>query len=395
MPIRSGCQRAIRASATWALALLVVAAAAGAQGLDGLLSADGWVPQPGERAQLALDLDGHATEFRLLKQYEGTSIVFAVRDRASGRDAAVVKTNSLSTNVSAEIYAWRLAVVLGCHGVVAPVSPVTLSGRSLAKLRDLLAGVSYGTSRKEDARREGLDELDRFVAARRGQPGAIKPWLDCFILNRRLGTRELLAATDAAAWLRADGPLPGDGIVAVSQVSALQEPKGIHLGRLPARRLAADLADIMLLDALMGQDDRFAGGNLHVWRDGGERRRVGGAPDMPLWDLGEVRLLALDNGAALRPGPNTGLQDLRGGLHPGVRVERFDRRVVGRLRELRRQTAGADSARVWERLGLTGKRAELAARRLDEVLAHLDGLEAAVGEQIWLPDPEFRDRRWP
>ena len=75
-----------------------------------------------------------------------------------GRDVAVVKTNSLSTNVSAEIYAWRLAVVLGFPEVVAPVSPVTLSGRSLAKLRDLLAGVSYGASRKEDARREVLAE---------------------------------------------------------------------------------------------------------------------------------------------------------------------------------------------------------------------------------------------
>ena len=395
MPIRSVCLRAIRAGATCAFALLAVAVAAGAQGLDGLLSAGTWVPQPGERAQLALDLDGRATEFRLLKHHEGTSILFAVRDRASGRDVAVVKTNSLSTNVGAEIYAWRLAVVLGCPEVVAPVSPVTLSGRSLAKLRDLLAGVSYGESRKEDARREVLVELDRVLAEGRGLPGAIKPWLDCFVQNRRLGTRDLLAETDAAAWLRADGPLPGDGTVALSQVSELQEPRGVHFGRIPARRLAADLADIMLLDALMGQDDRFAGGNLHFWRDGGERRREGGRSVMPLWDLGEVRLLALDNGAALRPGANTGLRELRGEIHPGVRVDRYDRGVVARLRELRRQTAVADSARVWEILGLAGKRADLAARRLAEVLDHLDGLAAARGEDLWLPDAALRDRRWP
>lgn len=395
MPTRRGCLRAIRASAACACALLAVATVAAAQGLDGLLSAGYWVPQPGERAQLALDLDGHATEFRLLKQHEGTSILFAVRDRATGRDVAVVKTNSLSTNVSAEIYAWRLAVVLGCPGVVAPASPVTLSGRSLAKLRELLAGASYGGTRKEDARREVLAELDRALAAGRGLPGAIKPWLGCFVQSRRLGTRELLAETDAASWLRAGGPPPGDGTVALSQVSELQEPRGVHLGRIAARRLAADLADVLLLDALMGQDDRFAGGNLHFWCDGGERRRqdVGSAP--PLWDLGEVRLLALDNGAALRPGANTALRDLRGEIHPGVRAERFDRRVVDRLRELRRQTAGADAARVWEILGLAGKRAEVASRRLDEVLAHLDGLTAAYGAEVWLPDPEFRDRRRP
>lgn len=394
MPTRRGCLRAIRASAACAFALLAVAAA-GAQGLDGLLSAGTWVPQPGERPQLALDLDGHATEFRLLKQHEGTSILFAVRDRATGRDVAVVKTNSLSTNVSAEIYAWRLAVVLGCPGVVAPASPVTLSGRSLAKLRELLAGASYGGSRKEDARREVLAELDRALAAGRGLPGAIKPWLGCFAQSKRLGTRELLAETDAAAWLRAGGPLPGDGTVALSQVSELQEPRGVHLGRIAARRLAADLADVLLLDALAGQDDRFAGGNLHFWRDGGERRRQGDGTSPPLWDLGEVRLLALDNGAALRPGANTALRDLRGEIHPGVRAERFDRRVVDRLRELRRQTAGADAARAWEVLGLAGKRAEVASRRLDEVLAHLDGLAAARGDEVWLPDPEFRDRRRP
>jgi len=392
---RRGLLRAIRASAACACALLAVATVAAAQGLDGLLSAGTWVPQPGERPQLALDLDGHATEFRLLKQHEGTSILFAVRDRATGRDVAVVKTNSLSTSVSAEIYAWRLAVVLGCPGVVAPASPVTLSGRSLAKLRELLAGASFGGSRKEDARREVLAELDLALAEGRGLPGAIKPWLDCFVQNRRLGTRELLAETDAAAWLRAGGPRPGDGTVALSQVSDLQEPRGVHLGRIAARRLAADLADVMLLDALMGQDDRFAGGNLHFWRDGGVRRRVGDGVARPLWDLGEVRLLALDNGAALRPGANTGLRDLRGEIHPGVRAERFDRRAVDRLRELRRQTAVADPARVWEILGLAGKRAELASRRLDEVLAHLEGLEAAYGDALWLPDPEFRDRRRP
>ncbi len=394
MPTRRGCQRAIRASALCVFALFGCAAAA-AQGLDGLLSAGYWVPQPGERVQLALDLDGHGTEFHLLRHHEGTSILFAVRDRATGRDVAVVKTNSLSTNVSAEIYAWRLAVVLGFPEVVAPVSPVTLSGRSLAKLRDLLAGVSYGASRKEDARREVLAELDRVLAAGRGLPGAIKPWLDCFVQNRRLGSRESLADTDAAAWLRAGGPHPDDGIVALSQASDLQEPHGIHLGRIPARRLAADLADIMLLDALMGQDDRFAGGNLHVWRDGGERRRTGGGQEMPLWDLGEVRLLALDNGAALRPGLNTGLRDLRGEIHPGVRAERFDRGVVERLRELKRQTAVADSAQVWEILGLAGKRADLAAIRLADVLDYLDGLEAVRGVDIWLPDAAVRDRRWP
>ena len=116
---------------------------------------------------------------------------------------------------------------------------------------------------------------------------------------------------------------------------------------------------------------------------------------MPLWDLGEVRLLALDNGAALRPGANTGLRDLRGEIHPGVRAERFDRDVVDRLRELRRQTATADSAHVWEILGLVGKRADLAARRLDEVLGYLDGLEAVRGEDLWLPDAAVRDRRRP
>ena len=374
----------------WQLAMTRCPAAA-----DGSL-ADvwSWAPPAGESDVLALDLHGDGTTFDLLADYEGTSIIVRVRDADSGDARAVIKTNSSNTRVTAEIYAYRLAVFLGFEHLVPPTSPVAIDGGALEKMRDLLADTSYPDDYKERARQQVVRELDAALADGVAYEGALKPWLGAFMFIQSLGERDRLVNHAVMPHLLASGPQPGGDEVELVQITRLYSPNGTHRGRLSMADLAEDLSNLMVMDALMGQNDRFAGANLHFQAVSGEREQIGERRGMPEWDLGAVRLLALDNGAALRARHGTGMSDLVGGVMAGTRIERFEPETVERLRALGRRAIGygCDTApfddevdAIWSYLGIEdADRRARAAGLLEDVLTYIDGLEASHGDDAFL-----------
>ena len=169
--------------------------------------------------------------------------------------------------------------------------------------------------------------------------------------------------------------------------------------------LAHDMSNIMVLDALFGNQDRVPGGNLHMRSvertriDTGERLRNGPSCDGcdRIWDLGEVRLFALDNGSGLSSRHGSGLLDLRGERVAGTRLERFQPEVVERLRGLARRALGHgcdtfpyedEVAAIWgDYFRVSGREAEYAISNLTAVVDYIDRLESRYGDDIYLTRP--------
>lgn len=352
-----------------------------------------WEPSKAERLLLDLDLDGPGTSFDLLGDQEGASIIFRVRNTKTKEKVAVVKLNSRHSQASAEVFAWRLAHYLGFPDIVIPAVPVRLKGGALLKLRRLFMGLSYDDPAKEKIRLEIVANLNEASAGNLIFSGVLKPWLTSFMFTEELGTLENLANSPVAEWLKYDGFPPDAGDYTLRQRTRLYKPKGIHLGTINKKQLTHDLSNIMILDALMGQSDRFAGANLHFWNKGGQRIELAPEGKNPVWDLGRVRLLALDNGLAFRGRNGNGLFDLQGLAEAGSKVELFEPKTVGQLRKLGeillQTTDNPDMDQekahaVWKYFGLEHKQYSLAQYYLQGTLDYLNTLEITNNHAIYL-----------
>lgn len=357
-----------------------------------------WEAPESEAALVAHDLAGDGTTFDLLADYEGTSIIVRVRDAASGDSIGVIKTTSSNTRVGAEVYAWRLANFLGFGELVPPVLPVEMGEGALRKMRDLLAGITYDDEWKETNRQRVVRDLDDAIDDGTAFFGAYKPWLRAFMFHGGLGDRERLAGQPVMDHLAARGEQPGSDEVTLAQYTRLYSPRGTHRGTIVMWQLAEDLSNMLLMDALMGQNDRFAGANLHFRAVDGTEDEVGERNGAPVFDMGEVRLLALDNGAALRGRNGSGIADLQGNIVGGTRVERFDPVSVERVRALGRRALGHgcetppfddEVDAIWAYLGIEGDEVERATGYLENTLTYLDELEARHGDDMLLaPRPD-------
>lgn len=357
-----------------------------------------WHDSPLEASMRAVAVDDEAVALSLLSSFEGTSIILRLRDATTRENLGVIKTTTSNTRVDAEVYAWRLSQFAGMRELVVPTIPVSLEAAALARVVGLLASQQYGQPDK-DARRERTVAQMRAVLARNGgYPGAMKPWVQAFQFVGELGTRESLAGSALLRMLRSDGIDPMDVDYRLSQFTRLYAPAGTYEGTSPATVLATDLSNLLLLDALMGQVDRYAGANVHMVSVAGQRQEVGTRNGLPRFDLGEIRLLALDNGAALANNGQNALAWIQGRIDPNVRVDRYDRRVVSGLRALGRRWLGAgcdtaayvdeaDAIRAY--LGVAGVEGDRAARNLAAVLAHLDAVERRLGDAMYLPSIEL------
>lgn len=351
----------------------------------------------GERALIGLDLNGEDTAFSLLGEIEGTSIIIKVKD-ADGRNVAVIKTDTSNTSTEGEVFVYRLSKLLGFSDIVAPVVPVQLEAGALVKLRDMLRAERLRDAAKERRRTRLLATIEEAIRNDGTFGGAMKPWLSAFIFDGEHGRRETLARQEVMQYLRARGRQPPVTDTQLSQFTRLYPPVGTHRGTIAMRQLAIDLSDIMLADSLSGQNDRFAGANVHFRAESGEREEVGERRGMPIFELGRVRLLALDNGASVHGRHGSGLADLMGSLTSGTRIERFDRHAINQLRDLGalllddygcEASTLQDAARMalLSELGVYDSRSqEYVAGYLQDTLTYIDGLEARYGERIYFEE---------
>ena len=273
------------------------------------------------------------------------------------------RTETATTCVDGEIASYSIARVLGCGELFQPAAPITLRGNGLATFKKLMETARFPESKERD-RRQVLLEIAQNPDGLRGgfrmvtSVNAEKYFaieLPSLPPNGGLNEQDRVAL-----FLKCDAPQP----------TAVEiKLKGLDC-HAPAADLARELSDILLVDALAGEWDRFSGGNLHVVVTGGR-----------------AHFLAVDNGGA------NFLDDQGNMARFRKTVTRFDRRVVSRLFALEEFLAaeqkGKPVAKPKEFLGFTGGQALAAAmfistpvdweafrRRVSEVAKHV----RSVGE---------------
>jgi hypothetical protein len=165
-----------------------------------------------------------------------------------------------------------------------------------------------------------------------------------------------------ARFLKRDAPQPGTDLLALPGVG----------GSAPACELARQLSDILLVDALAGEWDRFSGDNLHVYVESGR-----------------ARLVALDDGGASFKDDQGYLEKLQSW------VTRFDPEVTANLFALEkfcghpggREFRGfRDEASLAEALNIDGAAEwDTFKQRVRKVAAHVRAAEKAGGVFFLIP----------
>jgi hypothetical protein len=185
-----------------------------------------------------------------------------------------------STSVRAEISTYNIGRALGCGELFQPAVPMDLRGKGLVTFRHLLEGASFPDYR-EDERVALLDMMDDDATV---LSGAFKPMTPADAVKYRGAERPdeapnggLETNDPIAKYLRHDAPQPGHQPVPLPSVT-------LHLAPAP---LARQLSDILLVDALAGQWDRFSGNNLHLLpAHGGQFMAIDNGGADPLSDQG-------------------------------------------------------------------------------------------------------------
>ena len=277
------------------------------------------------------------------------------------RDGEVIgafRTETSSTCVDGEIASFSIARVLGCGELFQPAARIELRGKGLATFRKLMEAARFPDFKEED-RRKVLLEIEQNPNGLRGgfrmaTPANAEKYHSIEVPS--LPPNGVLNEQDrVAVFLKCGSPQPGAEEMKLRRLEC----------RAPAVSLARELSNILLVDALAGEWDRFSGGNLHA-----------------VVTAGRAHFLAVDNGGA------NFLEDQGNMGRFKKTVTRFDRRVVQRLFALEEFLAAAESgkpgAKLKEFLGFTDEHLlaeamfistpvdwEVLRRRVSEVAKHV------------------------
>jgi hypothetical protein len=291
----------------------------------------------------SLDLADDAWSFKAPAGFEGTSIWLKIKDR-EGTTVAMFKPSNGNTYHRGEVFTWRMAKLLGLEAMYPVTVLHELDSRGCAKAAAELGKVKY----------KGLKEKNRRLIIDRCRSGhlegAVKDWVKDFIFFQGIGKVEKLKRHSIVQTLRIGGPKPEKGKkVPLELSSKLYKPdhcrKAEYRGWLDQNLLARDLSDLLIMDVLNANEDRFPGANLEV-------RSLKGAKETSkcLLDFGESRLFSLDNGGTFKGGAARSLTDMR----DQVKLGRFNRRTFERLTHLAEFIAGERPAPTFlHRQGVT------------------------------------------
>ncbi len=271
-----------------------------------------------------LDFSAEGYTYKASKGFEGTSVWVKIKD-AGGTTLGIFKPTNGNTYHRGEIFTYQMAKLLGTQDLYPVNILLELDKNGCQKFIDALASVKY-KGMKERNRKKLME-----VCKKQGSlECTFKEWVQGFVFLGMIGTQEKLKSTSIYRLLDKKAPYPDrEKMIKVKQITGLYKPdeckEATYFGRLNERRLAQDLSDILVMDALNANEDRFPGANL-------EFKALSGVREIKkcMFDFGESRLFSLDNGATFKGSGSNALQDLTKRLV----VTRFSKRTVARLKLL-------------------------------------------------------------
>jgi hypothetical protein len=281
--------------------------------------------------------------FHASKGFEGTSIWVKIKDR-EGNSIAVFKPTNGNTYHRGEIFVYQMAKLLD----ISELYPVNL----LYELnRD---GCAKFVKSLEEVEYKGVKEKNRqamLKACRSGRlEGTVKEWVRDFQFFGAIGKGEKLKKHGIYSKLTRGGPWPArDNTVTARQSTKMYKPdrckSAMYIGRLNEWQMARDLSDIMVMDVLASNEDRFPGANI-------EFKSLAGVKETSdcVFDLGASRLFSLDNGATFKGTQSNGWAD----FSKRVQISRFRKETFRRLTQIREFIENKRTAPVFlRRWGIT------------------------------------------
>jgi len=272
-------------------------------------------------------------KFKASKGFEGTSVWVKIKD-ADGKNIAIFKPTNGNTYDRGEVFTYQMAKILGIEQMYPVTILHTLDKTGCKKFSDALDKVAY----------KGMKERNRkklMKKCRKGRlEGAVKEWVLDFQFFQAIGKTERLKKHSLYKHLTYKGTRPTAGkYVEAKTVTRLYKPdrckRATYRGKLDRAQLARDLSDLMILDVLNANEDRFPGANIDF-------KSLGKAKETKecVFDFGESRLFSLDNGATFKGTYSNAFVDFTKRL----KVSRFRKETFRRLVDIDRFVKGKRSA---------------------------------------------------
>lgn len=301
-------------------------------------------------AKLA-ELDPSCTDCKLTYKNTGTSVGFKleIKDKSHGKFTC----KGSATNVEAQVVSYRLGQFLGMSALVMPSAYYSVRGTTLQSFKGML-------SRAAERNRWRAENRNNTLAAISRAPEKLEV---VYTPHVKGGSPEVKGLANASAntinsnhliarFIRADGPKPSaNKLMTLDGVKAKDgsQPRESEL------ELARQFSQIMVLDMIMGQWDRWSGGNVEAGID--EQR---------------VFFTARDNGGASMVG--------KAHIEKYKRiVTRFDRAQIERVKRLVELLSNSTTApELFTLLQVRTARNSL-LERAKIVIEHVRRQEAAYG----------------
>jgi chorismate mutase len=303
-----------------------------------------------EELMSTLDVNGPDITF----EYKNTGTSVGMKIRRADKNIGKWMPDQSATNIEGQVVAYHLARFLGMSQIVMPSANFRMTGKALETFRAFL----QNAPEKNKWRRINRDDILAKIAR---DPSGLN---GVYLAHLKTDSPEVrgLAAAESntinsshpiAQFIRATGPMPSTRQMSLAGVKNKE-------GRVPYEsevELARQFSQIMVLDILTGQWDRWSGGNVEAGFDGDR-----------------VFFLARDNGGSSMSGAGTFKK------YSSI-VTRFDRAQYQRLQELQAVLSDANTAAQFAaKIHLKSNPATLRAR-VNQVLAHIMAQVSAHGEQ--------------
>lgn len=270
-----------------------------------------------------------------------------------------------AANSQGQVVSYYLGRFLKMSELVLPSDYLYLKGSDLVKFEALLVA-NYKSERgkwKLENRDHVLRKVRSNIKANKAHLGAISIKKKKFTIDRLVKSNSLNSSHILAKMIKAGGPIPSkEKIMGLREVKLLTD----QVNTATEYSLAKDLSRIMVLDMLVGQWDRFSGGNLEARFD----------KDKENPGRGQIRFFARDNGGASVSSKTPVSSHFR---RTRDVVSRFDRKQIVKLRELQ-TLLSADPELVQATLRMKSSTGSLSAR-VKAVLEHVESQITKYGEE--------------